>query len=170
MMPAQASPANGPELRDIHLPPSPSWWPLAPGWWLLAALVLALLALAWWWRARHRRQHALEQRVLAEVDAVLAASRHQPSQLVADLHQLLRRGALRVDPHATQQQGVAWRDTLARVAVDPATMAQLLALEAALYRPDVAIDVDQAAQATRVWLRQAWRDGGRKAIAARATP
>ncbi|MBP6325901.1 MAG: DUF4381 domain-containing protein, partial [Dokdonella sp.] len=25
--------ADGPQLRDIHLPPDPSWWPPAPGWW-----------------------------------------------------------------------------------------------------------------------------------------
>jgi len=37
----QADPLQ--QLRDIHLPPEPSWWPPAPGWWLL---VLALLTLA----------------------------------------------------------------------------------------------------------------------------
>ena len=34
-----AAPA-GPDLRDIHLPPAPSWWPPAPGWWLLAFVLL----------------------------------------------------------------------------------------------------------------------------------
>jgi Domain of unknown function (DUF4381) len=29
------------QLKDIHLPPGISWWPLAPGWWLLAGLVIA---------------------------------------------------------------------------------------------------------------------------------
>ena len=33
------------QLRDVHLPPDPNWWPPAPGWWLLAAVVLA--AVAW---------------------------------------------------------------------------------------------------------------------------
>jgi uncharacterized protein DUF4381 len=32
------------QLRDVHLPPDPSWWPPAPGWWILAALAFALLA------------------------------------------------------------------------------------------------------------------------------
>jgi len=44
-------------LRDIHLPGAISWWPPAPGWWLLAALVLfgaALYALHWY-RGRHQR-------------------------------------------------------------------------------------------------------------------
>ena len=30
------------QLRDIHVPLSPEWWPPAPGWWLFALIVLAL--------------------------------------------------------------------------------------------------------------------------------
>ena len=41
-MPAQIgmNPASGPDLRDIHLPAAPGWWPPAPGWWIVAAIVL----------------------------------------------------------------------------------------------------------------------------------
>lgn len=34
------------ELADIHLPGAVSFWPPAPGWWVLAALVLAALVFA----------------------------------------------------------------------------------------------------------------------------
>ena len=30
------------ELRDIHLPMEPGYWPLAPGWWVLIVLALIL--------------------------------------------------------------------------------------------------------------------------------
>lgn len=33
------------QLRDVHLPPDPSWWPPAFGWWLFALLLL--LAVIW---------------------------------------------------------------------------------------------------------------------------
>ena len=29
-------------LRDVHVPPAPSWWPPAPGWWLLAGVSAGL--------------------------------------------------------------------------------------------------------------------------------
>ena len=31
------------QLRDIHLPSDPIWWPPAPGWWLLAMASICLL-------------------------------------------------------------------------------------------------------------------------------
>ena len=43
------------QLRDIHLPAAPGWWPPAPGWWLLALLGITLLILAI--RALQRRMH-----------------------------------------------------------------------------------------------------------------
>lgn len=48
----QADPLQ--QLRDIHVPAEPSWWPPAPGWWLLAGLCLGLIF--WLYRQWQRRQ------------------------------------------------------------------------------------------------------------------
>lgn len=152
-----AAPAHGPLLRDIHLPPQPSWWPLAPGWWgLMVLAVLVVGVLIWWWH-RQRRRVADERRVLAEVDQVLSLWREQPQALASGLHQLLRRGALRLDPAAAQQRGDAWRQTLARMPVDAIALEHLQGLEAAMYRPATSLDPEAAASATRRWLQLAWR-------------
>jgi hypothetical protein len=91
-------------LRDIHQPPSPSWWPPAPGWWLVAAvLLLAMAAAAWFaWRRRGRRR-ALER--LFD-DSVRAAA--TPVAQVAAISELLRRAARVRDPRADKLQGDDW--------------------------------------------------------------
>lgn len=95
-------------LRDVHLPPSPSWWPLALGWWLvIAAIVLVLGTLAWWWWRRRRRA----QRWAATFDAALQAA-SPPAQRLAALSALLRRAARTVDPQADRLQGEAWLQLL----------------------------------------------------------
>lgn len=48
------------QLADIHLPADVSFWPPAPGWWVLAALLmcgLCLLGLVQFrrWQQRQRR-------------------------------------------------------------------------------------------------------------------
>lgn len=45
------------QLADIHLPDSISYWPIAPGWWIVAALMLILLiATLLWQKNRHSRR------------------------------------------------------------------------------------------------------------------
>ena len=46
------------QLRDIHLPQAVHWWPPAPGWWVVAALILALtIWLVRFLQRRYRRQY-----------------------------------------------------------------------------------------------------------------
>ena len=163
---ATPTPAPGPQLRDIHLPPAPSWWPPAPGWWLLAALLLlALLAALWLWRRRRATQRKHRQ-VLAEVDRIAAqyAQDGDPAALASALHQLLRRVARRQHAPATQQRGAAWRQTLARVPVDAPTLERLLALEQAIYQPQSTFDPALALAAVRQWLRLALKPAAWKAL------
>ncbi|MDW2980314.1 MAG: DUF4381 domain-containing protein [Rhodanobacter sp.] len=167
MMSARPAPSPGPQLRDIHLPPEPSWWPPAPGWWLLAVLLLAaVLAGIWWWR-RHRR--ALHQRrlVLGELDRLARQHQHDGNgvALASALHQLLRRVARRHDAAAVRQRGDAWRQTLARMPVDAATLEQLLALEQQIYRPPAALDHAAAVAAVRCWLQLALKPASWKSVA-----
>jgi hypothetical protein len=153
----QPAPLSGPQLRDIHLPPEPSWWPPAPGWWALLALLLVLSAVGIvWWR---RRRRALRQRreVLGELERITQRHRRDgdAAALAGALHQLLRRVARQHDAQAAQQRGDAWRQTLARVPVDAATLQQLLALEQQLYRPPAAFDHAASVTAVRTWLQLA---------------
>ncbi|KQQ80244.1 hypothetical protein ASF73_03065 [Xanthomonas sp. Leaf131] len=91
-------------LRDVHLPPSPSWWPLALGWWLVIAAVVLVLGSAgvWWWR-RRRQQRGW----LAAFDAELQRAT-TPAQRLATLSVLLRRAARSADAQADRLQGEAW--------------------------------------------------------------
>jgi hypothetical protein len=170
MMPAPTShPAapSGPELRDIHLPPSPSWWPPAPGWWLLAGLLaLALGVAAWLWLRRRRMRQRVRQ-VMLEVEQLVLRHRRDgdTAALVAGLHQLLRRAARRHDARAAWQRGEAWRQTLARMPVDDAVLEQLLALDEAIYRPPSSFDDVAAVMAVRQWLALALKPSAWKPAA-----
>lgn len=102
------NPATGPELRDIHLPPSPSWWPPAPGWWILAALALVLLIAVGVYINKLLRRRRRRLLLIAEFERTVASARDDRPALAAALSAFLRRIALCREPAAAATTGDAW--------------------------------------------------------------
>jgi hypothetical protein len=100
----------GPQLRDIHMPADPSWWPPAPGWWIVFAIALGLLA----WLVIRLKRRASRRRwqrsILDELTRISASevARADSSRLLAELSQLLRRASRLVDAGAPSLRGEAW--------------------------------------------------------------
>lgn len=146
-------------LRDIHAPPEPGWWPPAPIFALLAAIVLLALAVWAWRRIYTRRKPTLVRRVLRELAVVQKEyAQHADAQRLArELSGLLRRTALA--RHGNRVAGVsggAWAEYLVRVSpadCDPALWNYLAIGRFSPHTPapDPAVLLSQC----RRWLRQA---------------
>lgn len=151
-------PTPGPELRDIHVPQVSMWWPLAPGWWVLFALLVAATVAV---IVFLRRRAAWNRRV----DAALADLRDATARCAQDgnvaafatvASQLLRRVARTNDPRSVVLKGVAWRDALAAMAPRQ-DVTRLARIEDAIYRPEAALDVPLTALDVEAWVRVALR-------------
>ena len=150
------------QLRDLHPPAAPSWWPLAPGWWIALLLAVALLALAVrhgppWWRRLRLRRH-----LLGRLDAI--ARRHRAglpaATTAAEVSALLRIAALARFPDRDLAglhggEWIAFLDGCDRV---PGRFEALQdALTVAPYAPDAhagaGLDPAPLLRAARGWLR-----------------
>ncbi len=105
-------------IRDLHLPAEVGWWPLAPGWWGVIALVIVLLLILLRLVLRHvatnsARRVALKQVELARADY---AEDQDVVKLAAKLSELLRRTMLAYAPRKdvaglTGSEWERWLDT-----------------------------------------------------------
>ena len=146
---------QGPELRDIHVPPA-SWWPPAPGWWILAVLLLlVLILLVWWLRGLGRKR-----RVRRVLERELERIRHDFEQtgdrarLAAELSQLLRR-AVRLRGGDSQLRGGDWHDQLQRIASGRIDAEQAALLERAPYQRHADYDAKNLLRSCQAWLHAA---------------
>jgi len=84
-------------LRDIHLPDPIGWWPLAPGWWgvlALLALVIGMLVLI----GRRRRRLTAIKLALRELSLLEADPELSTREKLMALSGLMRRVAVTVGP------------------------------------------------------------------------
>ena len=134
-------------LRDVQVPPAPSWWPPAPGYLMIGGVVLLLLVVAvaafFWWQRRRRRQRWLQL-----FDQELASTADAAAELAA-IAGLLRRAARQAQPGSESLRDDAWWQRVDLQGTLPEARRSLLA--EGDYRPRV--DVNEVA-AVRRWARE----------------
>ncbi|WP_062067714.1 DUF4381 domain-containing protein [Cellvibrio sp. OA-2007] len=152
-----ASPLD--QLADIHLPDSVSWWPLAPGWWALLALVIIVLVGFFIWRHR-KTQNAYRDIAQHQLDSIYAD--YQQTQNAAAYLQalslLLRRTALTAYPHSFNAsiKGKEWLQWLDQVCPAlPEKFSSELGenLLTSAYQKNPHIDVSELQQLSSQWIR-----------------
>ncbi len=83
-------------LKPLIAPPAISWWPPAPGWWILGALLLCIViltAIFGWKRWRHHQNTAYQREAL---QLIALLSTFPAPQRLAMLAAILRRAAISV--------------------------------------------------------------------------
>ena len=105
-------------LRGLHLPDAVGWWPLAPGWWLLGALlVFACFLLARRWM-RRRAHTAARRKALRQLEESRSAFAYHGNAVTlgAEVSELLRRAMLAYAPRSEVAglTGDAWLEWLDR--------------------------------------------------------
>lgn len=114
----QTPPSPLDQLADIHLPDGVSWWPLAPGWWILLALLVIAAIGAYLWRRRTAQNayRIVAQHQLAGIYADYQQTQNAAAYLQA-LSLLLRRTALTAYPNSFNasikgNEWLAWLDSV----------------------------------------------------------
>ncbi len=155
---APAGTVAAPQLRDIHLPPPVSWWPLAPGWWLMLALLL-LAGLAALWLVRKRRRRRYQRVALRQLEALRRQYEDSGDSRLAlqQLSRLLRHLAVLHYPadECAGLYGEQWLEFLDRPFGERRPFGRGVGrcLELGPYQPQVAAaDVEQLFAVCREWL------------------
>lgn len=97
------------QLKDVQLPSPISWWPLAPGWYGLLALVIIIALLGLWFYRRHKKRQQRRQRIVQYLQHV-----NNFSEAMAYIKQV----AINCYPDKSVEhlQGDAWINFLASTA------------------------------------------------------
>jgi hypothetical protein len=146
------------QLRDIHGALAEPWWPPAPGWWILAALLAATLFFIARKFLRRLRAHLRRRRLTAWVDAIErdidpAVS---PQDYLSAINRLFKLVAIEAfpDAHCARMQGGEWVEFLRRHLSPPPREWQLQVLADGPYRPAAQFEPAGLAALARQWIGQ----------------
>lgn len=157
-------------LRDIHLPPPVSWWPLAIGWWILLGLIVFVVVLCVWLYLRRRRRR-LSAAYLATIELSGLRRHYQQHRdvrlLASEISVLLRRMSISAYPREETAglTGEHWLQHLDRPLPErPFSQGPGRILIEAPYRRSVRIDeIDPLFELCENWIDAVAQGKGRKA-------
>jgi Domain of unknown function (DUF4381) len=146
------------QLADIHLPDGVSWWPLAPGWWILLALLLIAISGFFIWRNRKQQNYyrVIAQHQLTGIYADYQQTQNAGAYLQA-LSQLLRRTALTAYPHSFNasikgNDWLNWLDSVCPALTEKFSGELGQSLLSSAYQKNPQLDVSGLHQLSSQWI------------------
>jgi hypothetical protein len=155
-------------LRDIHLPTDSLWWPPAPGWWMLLALLiligLLLPKIPGWLRRKPVRTLSLR-----EFDRIRQASSDEhldDRQVIQELSVLLRRTVMSYGARDSDANlcGDRWINRLNQISGERCfSSEQCDLLTRGQYQPRFEIDIEALFHSCENWIKSLPRKAGHAA-------
>lgn len=98
------------QLRDIHLPPPITTWPMAPWGWLLLLILLIASFVAAYKIYQHFKRQQFAKKLLFQLDRIQNLYTSTPAAAIAELSVFLKRVCLTLFPRQEiiSLQGDAW--------------------------------------------------------------
>ncbi|MGX9416391.1 DUF4381 domain-containing protein [Vibrio sp. RC27] len=139
------------QLNPLHLPPSPSWWPIAWGWLsLIGSAIVALLLLIFLFRMRQKK--------LAPKKAALRIfSKSKETMTASEAMEIVRQAALSYFPRDEMAKltGHDWYAFLDSYVSTPLFTQNETLWQKALYQKAPNGDVNQLVDDCQDWVRRA---------------
>lgn len=144
------------QLRDIHLPDSVSWWPLAIGWWIVLAIIVAVIVLLIIKAVMLQRRKRFARYALIELKDV---KQSDAKDWLMQTHQIMRRASLCYFPKSqvAVMDNRHWVILLYQTGGDIWTQQSLQLLEDGVYRNPDSISPDHKEQflnESALWLEK----------------
>ncbi|CAM4445566.1 MAG: hypothetical protein LEGION0398_MBIBDBAK_00651 [Legionellaceae bacterium] len=102
------------QLKDIHLPLEPSWWPLPIGWYFIFIFLISLVCFLSYYGFKYSRRNHYRKLALMALTKLTYEQNGDPNLQLAQLSILLKRTALTAYPHLliANLYGEAWLNFL----------------------------------------------------------
>ncbi|WP_119328577.1 DUF4381 domain-containing protein [Cysteiniphilum halobium] len=82
-------------LKDIHLPPAVSMWPLAIGWYIVAVIVLVMVGFIIWFVAKKIKAYRRKQTLLKLFDTTIKTVEvEKPQEFISEVSIFLKQVAM----------------------------------------------------------------------------
>jgi hypothetical protein len=91
-------------LRDIHLPGAIGWWPPAPGWWIILAVIVAAVVLAILRYQSHFRERAALRALKRTLERLAEGA--EPAHCLQQVSMIVRRFAMSISERADAVAGL----------------------------------------------------------------
>ena len=144
------------QLKDIHLPPAISEWPMAYGWWLLLAILIIMVVVSVLLFLKQHRNSAIKRSALTLLEHQYSQfkANNDTQQFLQQCNQILKRYCLTHYPEAASLSGSAWINFLIRHS-QKAFFAEEVAhaISQGIYQANCQYNADELYTACSTWLK-----------------